>query len=356
MNRTLYRIWFLVIIWAIGGYWSCSTSSNSSKKAVVVQSWYHWQTQLQWDSLATYYTSHVQEIDRLYLHFFDVVWDKHRAEAMPTAVLHLLSAPPDSMPIVPTVYIANEALRQIPDTAIADLAQKLAQKIKKITQNHLACHPITEWQIDCDWTASTRIKYFDLLQKLTQYTQPQAVQLSATIRLHQVKYAKKTGVPPVAKGILMCYNTGDVRQAELENAILDFQTVQQYAAYLADYPLRLDIALPLFSWGAVYQKQQFKGLINGLCAADFSNTDYWEQKGGGRYTAKNNITKFGYSFQKGDYIRCDEIDIKLLKKTAQLLRQNIPNRDTIVVAFYHLESSILQRYTYEKITSIYSLF
>ena len=73
-------------------------------------------------------------------------------------------------------------------------------------------------------------------------------QLSATIRLHQVKYREETGVPPVDYGVLMYYNMGHI-SAMGANSIYDRSTALRYLGKLREYPLPLDIALPMFAWG-----------------------------------------------------------------------------------------------------------
>ena len=45
--------------------------------------------------------------------------------------------------------------------------------------------------------------------------------MSATIRLHQVKYRADTGVPPVDRGMLMAYNLLPPDQAGERSSILD---------------------------------------------------------------------------------------------------------------------------------------
>ena len=66
---------------------------------------------------------------------------------------------------------------------------------------------VKEIQIDCDWTASTQEAYFEFLHYLKEKAKDKQIQLSATIRLHQLSMTP----PPVDRGILMMYNTGDVK-------------------------------------------------------------------------------------------------------------------------------------------------
>lgn len=45
---------------------------------------------------------------------------------------------------------------------------------------------VKEIQIDCDWTASTQEAYFEFLHYLKEKAKDKQIQLSATIRLHQL--------------------------------------------------------------------------------------------------------------------------------------------------------------------------
>ncbi|MEZ4901823.1 MAG: hypothetical protein R2822_08725 [Spirosomataceae bacterium] len=63
--------------------------------------------------------------------------------------------------------------------------------VQKITTN--APHLLwKEVQIDCDWTVATKAKYFRLLQQISALLPPSVI-LSATIRLHQIKFYRTTG-------------------------------------------------------------------------------------------------------------------------------------------------------------------
>ena len=92
--------------------------------------------------------------------------------------------------IRPVAYIDNRAMQQ---ASVDDLLKAIVNAIPPDQFNYL--------QMDCDWTGSTWEPYFELLDRLGRHYQT----VTATIRLHQLKYFSKTGVPPVKKGILMYY-------------------------------------------------------------------------------------------------------------------------------------------------------
>ena len=84
---------------------------------------------------------------------------------------------------------------------VNDLAKKTFDFIAQInSKNKISCQEI---QIDCDWTKSTKDKYFYLLKKIKELSKKE---ISCTLRLYPYKYPEIMGVPPVDKAMLMCYN------------------------------------------------------------------------------------------------------------------------------------------------------
>ncbi len=144
------------------------------------------------------------------------------------------------MQVVPVIYIKNEVM--LGEMDLNDLASKTIKLIDQINHTHqLQCDEI---QLDCDWTLTSKENYFrfvQLIKKISSKT------LSATIRLHQVKYFQKTGVPEIDRGVLMYYNMGKI-SSDSSNSIYDDHIAERYTGSLQRYPLALDVALPVFSW------------------------------------------------------------------------------------------------------------
>lgn len=243
--------------------WWCSlaviiyTSCNEPVRQREV-SFYHWKSTFNLTALEKQYLDELQ-VNKLFLHFFDVRWVPEQNAAFPDAVLEKNLAETET-DIVPVIFITNEAMLKTDASDIPELAQKIGAKTERmLKQRNLKAD---ELQLDCDWNLDSRERYFDLLRQL-KAMHPEW-ELSATIRLHQVKYREMTGVPPVDKGVLMFYNMGSVSAASESNSILNLQTAAKYTARLSQYPLQLDIALPLFSWGVHFRNGQLIQLINGL--------------------------------------------------------------------------------------------
>lgn len=142
----------------------------------------------------------------------------------------------------------------LPETDASTLTDRTIDFIDQINKSiAIACNEI---QIDCDWTLASRDKYMDFV---TQLKHKSNKKLSATIRLHQIKYFKKTGVPLVDYGVLMYCNMGHIA-ADSMNSIYDRKTGQGYLKNLEDYPLRLEVALPVFSWAIHIRRQKVMGV------------------------------------------------------------------------------------------------
>lgn len=225
---------------------------------------YYWRSTLE---LTEADITRMQElrIRALYVKFFDVDWDGERNMAIPLGVTQFNTAIPSGIELIPTIFITNSSLKNLHVDEIEPLAKKMLAKIHRMLQT-LPERSIPVIQFDCDWATATREKYFAFLQAAHSQLWDKDIVLSATIRLHQIKYSGQTGVPPISKGLLMCYNMGSPTRIDTKNSILDIEQVKQYIQSLESYPLPLDVALPLFSWGVLFCHQDFVKLINHVRA------------------------------------------------------------------------------------------
>ena len=100
---------------------------------------------------------------------------------------------------------------------------------------------IKEIQIDCDWTDSTRNRFFRFTRTLGKLAHAEHSLISATIRLHQIKYFERTGIPPVDRGVLMFYNMGKLAAASERSSIFNTEDAEKYTSRLSQYPLPMDL-------------------------------------------------------------------------------------------------------------------
>ena len=196
---------------------------------------YFWRTDLRLDSTEWAFLQRYH-INKVYCRYFDVVIDEEGAEPKPNATIAFSSTLPDSIELIPTVYITEDCMHQ----KHAGLAEKIVKRIRQMNETNDIKH-VSEIQIDCDYTSKSRKNYYQFLEEVKEAW---GQTLSTTIRLHQLSME----APPVDYGVLMIYNTGDPRKWEERNPILDIRDVQPYLKRLDSYPLPLAAAYPVYQW------------------------------------------------------------------------------------------------------------
>ena len=200
---------------------------------------------------------------------------------------------------VPVIYITNKAMDEEP---LSLMVKKVLNNLKDIP------YAYDEIQIDCDWSLSTKAKYFDFLREIKLKSNKK---LSVTIRLHQIKYAKKTGIPPVDYGVLMYYNMSDIADFNTKNSILDNDVARQYHYNFDIYPLKLKLALPLYSQGVQFRNKKAIDIFEGLEKKDFAQNFTLIKKN--FYEVNKSFYFKGRYIYKGDILRFEDSNFEDLK-------------------------------------------
>ena len=169
--------------------------------------------------------------------------------------------------------------------------------------------------MDCDWTPSTRDAYSKLLKAL----RPSYPELTATIRLHQVKYFNRTGVPPVKRGVLMYYNMSNVRDVNTKNYVLDLEVARKYHVNFDRYPLPLDLALPIYSQARVIRQGKVVMLLksDGLNHAHLQSVG---SKSNSTFSVRKGHYADGRFLYEGDTLKIDRVSVDDLQAAAEGLR------------------------------------
>ncbi|MGE0050114.1 MAG: hypothetical protein AB7S49_01190 [Arcobacter sp.] len=219
--------------------------------------------------------------EKLYIKVLDIAYST-KLEIVTT---NLKTTPKD---FVPVIYITNETMKNVDYSLVSNAILKTLKNLN-----------FNEVQIDCDWSDSSQSNYFKLLEDLkTKLNKP----LSATIRLHQIKYYVKTGVPPVDYGVLMYYNMSDITNIDTKNSILDNDIAKKYHYNFDNYKLKLKLALPLYSQAIQFRENKALSIFEGVERSDFDsnfieispnlykvlNSTYFK----GRYIYKDDIFRF----------------------------------------------------------------
>lgn len=334
---------YIFLILFIALFFSCTP-----KEKTITPAFYHWQTNF---SLTTFEKEYLQQfpIQKLYVKFFDVDWNATASQPFPIAEVIIDTTEWNNIEIIPTIFITNRSLKNYPLEKMEDLGKNILEKIFYIKKE------VSEIQIDCDWSETTKEKYFRLLHFIKKETTKKAIQISATIRLHQIKYFEKTGVPPVDRGMLMFYNVDDVKDAETHNSILDLEIAKQYIYNFEKYPLDLDVALPIFSWGVLFRGGKMIKLMAHLQSEDLADPNFFLQKNKTHFEVKKSTYLNGRYLYEDDVIRLETISQNTLVGAAELLQPKISNSE-ITISFYHLDTTTIKNYPYENLQDIIQIF
>jgi hypothetical protein len=309
----------------------CGCRQNPQLPTGLETSYYYWQPYLNLTSQDGQFFQK-QKTRRLYIRFFDLDWDAKTQNLYSRAELH--SGALDGLPIeiVPVVFITPKALAHLQGPG---QASQFILKRCKILSRSLGRYPFSEIQLDCDWTPISREPYFNLLTQFKQELQRLYFKplLSATIRLHQVKYRTITGIPPVDRGILMVYHTSAAQELTTKNTLLDEDDALSYLIYLKSYPLPLDVALPLFHWGVQFNSVRQLLKIFHIQPDDPVIGQSFNHLSGTLYQAKADVYLCGIRFMKNDYLKVEESDPEVALRLESWILQQHPNVAQRVIWF-----------------------
>jgi hypothetical protein len=327
---------FIVFFFSLSAFWSCKSKSVDNKVSHGV---YSWKTSFQNTEQAFLDSNHVK---RIYLRFFDV--DISEGKAIPKGKVKFLSTP--DREIVPTVFITNRTFYALTKEKNNELVQNILDQIKSISQEN--DFVFNEVQIDCDWTLKTKAMYFDFLKTLKLKSKKR---VSATIRLHQVKYLEKTGVPPVDEGVLMVYNTGEWQKYSSDNSLFEPKVILKYLDNLGAYPIKLNVALPIFSQTLIYRSGLFLNFLKNTTESEIENNGFFEKTDKQReYICTENVFFKEMSFRKGDIVKIEQAEVADLLKIKNTIFEKLKNKEFWLI-LYHLEN--YKYYSAKEYTEIY---
>ncbi|MDX4036898.1 hypothetical protein [Aliarcobacter skirrowii] len=234
--------------------------------------------------------------EKLYIKVLDIDYS-NKLEIIKT---NFIKNPPKDF--IPTIYITNKTMQNVDFKRLSKDIIKLLNSFK---------FNFNELQIDCDWSDSSKNNYFLFLKELKDELK---VTISSTLRLHQIKYYKQTGIPPSDYGVLMYYNMSELGNFNTKNYILDNNIAKKYLFNFENYPLKLKLALPLYSQAVQFRNKRAINLFENITKDDFDqnfkaleNNSFQVLKSHyfkGIYIYKDDILRF-------DYVTSNDLKIAL---------------------------------------------
>jgi hypothetical protein len=365
-------------------------SSGCDEKQEVIRSFCYWKTSTYFDKEEDSICKNLK-VKHMYVRFFDVDWNPYTKEPLPVATIRQIDFNECNPSITPCVFITNEVVLQSSTAQLDSLAIRIQKRIKEIGLNYnnekarkIASNIVysdydkqkggskkrlnldsvkgielaklrpnfDEILIDCDWTEKSKENYFYLLNQIKKELKD--CQLSATIRLWQYKYSVKAGIPPVDRGLLMCYNLSSPNDYNTKNSIGTSDELAKYITH-SDYELDLDIALPLYSWSVVFRGNQFKGIVSDY--EEFvKDTTRCKKVGANKYQLQDDVLIGQTYLRNGDEIRIEKISDKEINKMISIIKNRVPIDGNTKVTFFSFDKKYINDYGIKNISGYYTRF
>jgi len=355
----------------------------------VVRSFCYWKTDLNFqkedDSL-------MKElgVKHLYVRFFDVDWNPYAQEPLPVATISNVNLSESNPEITPSIFITNEVVLQSNKKQLDSLASRIAQRVNQIgvkmneTKADVIANAIVypkdyykqkdykrinydsvkalelaklkvdfkEILIDCDWSEKSKDNYFYLLKQIKK--EFPTAQISSTIRLWQYKFASKAGIPPVDKGLLMCYNLTKPDDFKTKNSIGTSNELAQYITH-GEYKLKLDIALPLYSWAVIFRGNQFKGILSDYDQL-LKDSIKLKKSSECKYILEDDVLVGKTYLRNGDEIRIEKISEEELDKMISIIKDKIKIDKQTRITFFSFDKKYINNYETQNISGYYARF
>ena len=248
--------------------------------------------------------------EKLYIKVLDIAFST-KLEPIKT---NLKTIPKD---FVPVIYITNETMKNVDYSLINNEILLILKDLN-----------FDEVQIDCDWSDSSQSNYFNLLSDLKTKLNKTT---SATIRLHQIKYYMRTGVPPIDYGVLMYYNMSNIGDFDTKNSILDNEIAKKYHYNFDTYPLKLKLALPLYSQAIQFRQNKALSIFEGVEKKDFDSN--FQEISQNKFKVLNSFYFKGRYVYKNDIFRFEDVNEKELKIALDDFKNLTKNRFNEII-FY----------------------
>lgn len=315
------------------GFIICLFLSCQQKEKPTI-SFYYWKTIFRL-SPKEKNTLSTNQVKRLYIRYFDIDLSPETQKAYPKSPIRFEETT-SNFEIIPVIYIKNKVMLN-PKLNVLDLSKKINNFIQQINvKNNIN---VQEIQIDCDWTLTSKDNYLRFIEVFKKVSNKK---LSATIRLHQIKYFEKTKIPNVDRGVLMYYNMGKIAPDSL-NSIYDRNIANRYLSSLKNYPLPINIALPIYSWGIHIRDGKIIGLRNKIDINNLKNNSSFVLTKDDWFTIVHSNFRDGTYYKENDLLKIETITSSNLLEMATDLEENTVQNPKEII-FYDLDEFNIKNY------------
>jgi len=360
----------------------CNRNSKQTKN----RSFCYWRTTYQVDSVEMAVQNKLA-VNHLYIRYFDLDWNSAFDQAVPVGMVNFESpAFYNQSDITPCVFITNTVFQKCEKKDLDELAGKVYLQIEHLTDDYVSRyvnyymdsiravtdHTYEQYDsleniastsvrknfddvlMDCDWTQSTKANYFYFLECLNKNLEHK--KLGVTLRLWQFKNRKQAGIPMVDRCLLMCYNLQHPRDFNTYNSIATAQALEPYLNE-PEYPVALDIALPIFSWAVWFRDKKFKGILSDVNNATIDNNPKLFTLLADNHYRFMVDTVIGNTYLRyGDEMRVEQISKDELNNIVKLIASKIDLNDNARITFFSFDTTYINYYGHQKIIDFYNAF
>lgn len=317
------------------------TNNSSAQPKTHDRAIYFWRTTLSLnDGEIDFLKKH--KINKMFVRFFDVDVNKNPKfsdKCAPVASIEFYNTEVKNyVEIVPVIFITPDAIKDY-----HSFTNNLAHRVYAMCSKNKIT--INEVQFDCDWTTSTKKYFFNFINDVRPILNDyfgKNIKISSTIRLHQLMQ----DAPNVDYGVLMCYNTGDFKNFDTKNSILDVKDVKPYInQYLKKYNLSLTLALPTYSWGIEFDKNRDFVKLNGE-KYSVNDTKKYKHLYDNCYEVINQLSE-----NDTKYVRYEQVPAETILEVKKMINKQ---RKGMPIALYHLDINQLSKYSNDEIKAFYN--
>ncbi len=364
--------------------------SCNKENHTVVRSFCFWKTELSFDEKSDTLVKDLK-LKHFYVRYFDVDWNPYRKQPEPLATLRYFNFNKNNLQFTPSVFITNDVVLKSNKLQLDSLANRIAVRVNAISDRFFSQNAnnyankiadldyekqkgesktridiepiiakkklelqqnINDILIDCDWSEKSKDNYFYLLKQIK--SKFPNYKIEATIRLWQYKYFEKSGIPPVDSGLLMCYNMTNPESRTSENSIGTSNELEKYILH-DNYKLKLNIALPLYSWSLVFRGDKFKGILSNDIDLSKDETVF-KKSGENKYILQDDVRVGSLYLRNGDEIRIEKVANAEIENMISTLTDNVKIDNSTRVTFFSFDKKYIDDYGTQNINNFFTQF
>jgi hypothetical protein len=168
--------YFLCFLLSINFFFSC----ENQKVEEVDKAFYYWKSNDYNFSDKESKILKDNKVSKIYQKYFEVDYSETQG-CFPYSKTSLSNYYSDSLLIIPVIFIKNEVFSKSTNAELDSLAKNIDYLVNKYNiEKHERDSVLNEIQIDCDWTLSTKDKYFYLIKSIKKLSNKK---ISCTLRL-----------------------------------------------------------------------------------------------------------------------------------------------------------------------------